>query len=406
MRNELKASFKSDFLHLVSVSEANLENYIKNQIEGTESLSNRTMILKKFYDYKQNRISLEKLKRYTQPKYLEGVKALNNIKGAIRISINNEVVARCGDINKTTIKEYFEYDNKNTALKILPSENILVVSSPIYEKNVLLGYDVASFNLKNILSKISRKKIDFSIIKNPKSMKTVKVFENKIVTVRQILDTKYWLKAEMPKSIYSSTLRKISILVGAVTIISLIMIILIFRAVIEKTAREVIDELETKNEEVTYLSFHDELTGLFNRRYFKKEMKRLDNSRRLPISIIVGDMDNLKKINDTYGHEKGDEYIKMAADLFNRVTRTEDVVARVGGDEFAVILPEASYRDIKKFSIRFVSKLDKYNENKDLVKPLSISIGYATMKNKNQNIKEIYNKADRKMFENKKNKKN
>ncbi len=405
MRNELEASFKRDFTHIVSISETNLENYFKNQVEGTESLSSRTMIREKFYDYKQDDISLNMLKNYTQPKYVDGVKALKGIKGALRISIDNKIIASCGKVNRKHLNDYLNFKNDKTMIKILLPKNIMIVSSPIYEKKELLGYDIAFFNLENILNEISQKQIDYSIVKNPKYMDKIKVFDNKIATIRQILTTKYWLKAEMSKTRFASTLRKISILVGAVTVISLLIIILIFRIVIDKTAKEVIEELENKNEEVTYLSFHDELTGLYNRRYFENEMKRLDDSRRLPISIIIGDIDNLKHINDTYGHEKGDEYIKMAAGLFDKITRSEDVVARIGGDEFAIILPEANFRDIKKFSIRFFSKLENFNNKNDLKEPLKISIGYATMRRNDRDIKEIYNEADERMYQNKKNKK-
>ncbi|TYB30293.1 MAG: GGDEF domain-containing protein [Candidatus Mcinerneyibacterium aminivorans] len=403
MRNELKESFKRDFIHIVSISEANLENYFKNQIEGTESLSSRTMIRKKFYDYMQNKIDLDTLKKYTQPKYVDGVNALKGIKGALRISINNEVIALCGDVNKKNIKKYSEFKNKTTAMNLFPSENILVVSSPVYEQKELLGYDIACFNLENILSEISRNQIDYSIVKNPKYKKEVKVFDNKMVTVRQILDTEYWLKAEISSNRYAATLRRISILVGAVTIISLIMIILIFRVVIDKTARRVITHLEEINRKVTYLSFHDKLTGVYNRRYFENEMKRLNDSRKLPISIIVGDLDGLKYINDNYGHDKGDKYIKKVAEIFERITRSEDIVARVGGDEFAILLPETSQRDLKQFEKRFFSKIKEINKNEKLVEPLSISIGCATMDRKDQNIRKIYKKADKKMYENKKN---
>ena len=98
-------------------------------------------------------------------------------------------------------------------------------------------------------------------------------------------------------------------------------------------------ELLIFKKEIEHLSFHDEMTDLYNRRYFENEMERLNKSRRLPISIVIADMDELKQINDNYGHKMGDRYIKKAAEIINSATRSGDVVARIGGDEFVIILP-------------------------------------------------------------------
>jgi len=91
--------------------------------------------------------------------------------------------------------------------------------------------------------------------------------------------------------------------------------------------------------ELRYLSTHDGLTGLYNRAYFEAELLRLQNSRSYPISIVISDLDDLKKINDAYGHAAGDEALRRIAELFRATFRSSDVVARLGGDEFGVILP-------------------------------------------------------------------
>lgn len=88
-----------------------------------------------------------------------------------------------------------------------------------------------------------------------------------------------------------------------------------------------------------YLSNHDPLTGLYNRLYFNEELARLDHGRQFPVSIIMADINGLKKVNDTQGHEAGDRLIMAAADVLRAGVRNDDVAARLGGDEFAVILP-------------------------------------------------------------------
>ena len=165
------------------------------------------------------------------------------------------------------------------------------------------------------------------------------------------------------------------------------------------------DITERKEEEKKrrYISFHDQLTDLYNRRYFENEMERLDVSRKIPISIIIADIDGLKKVNDTYGHQKGDDYIKRAADIIADVTRKEDILARIGGDEFAALLPETSKMATKKIIDRIKEKLTSNNHKNEI--PLSISIGYSVKEDRNEELEEILKQADAMMYNKKRNKK-
>ncbi|MBU4540987.1 MAG: diguanylate cyclase [Firmicutes bacterium] len=104
-------------------------------------------------------------------------------------------------------------------------------------------------------------------------------------------------------------------------------VVLIFRDITAQRAQ---------NEQIEYLSYHDHLTGLYNRRYFEKELKRIDGRRHFPLSIIMGDINNLKMINDSFGHLAGDEVIYAAGKTLKKFCRPNDVIARWGGDEFVL----------------------------------------------------------------------
>lgn len=95
-------------------------------------------------------------------------------------------------------------------------------------------------------------------------------------------------------------------------------------------------EIEHK---LRYESTHDILTGLYNRAFFEAEVERLGHSRMFPISIVMADINDLKTVNDTLGHEAGDNLIRLAGRVIREAFRAEDIVARIGGDEFAVLMP-------------------------------------------------------------------
>ena len=177
----------------------------------------------------------------------------------------------------------------------------------------------------------------------------------------------------------------------------------ISRGKVEKIVGTSLDITERKKQEkkIEHLSFHDHLTDLYNRRYFQNEIKRLNNSRKLPISIIVGDIDGLKYINDNYGHQLGDKYIKDAAKLFKNGVREEDIVARIGGDEFSVILPETDENTAAEICERILNEFSKYNQEDELPKKLQTSIGFATKINQKDNLSVIFDKADKDMYKNK-----
>ncbi len=104
---------------------------------------------------------------------------------------------------------------------------------------------------------------------------------------------------------------------------------------------EALREKRLAEEKVLYISIHDPLTDLYNRGYFEEEMARAERGRIFPISMVMTDLDGLKRINDTLGHAIGDMLIKDAANVLRKAVRSNDVVARLGGDEYALILPGA-----------------------------------------------------------------
>ena len=115
--------------------------------------------------------------------------------------------------------------------------------------------------------------------------------------------------------------------------------------------RDVTNQFE-QNEQIQFISQHDYLTGLFNRYFLEVEMKRLDTKRQLPISIIHGDVNGLKLTNDTFGHIEGDKLLTEIGNILKKATRSEDIIARWGGDEFIILLPQTTEAHAKKVLAR------------------------------------------------------
>lgn len=159
-----------------------------------------------------------------------------------------------------------------------------------------------------------------------------------------------------------------------------------------------INEKRRIEKEILYLSYHDYLTGLYNRRFYEQELIRLDKQENLPLTLLLGDVNGLKLINDTLGHLMGDELLIKTARIINQVCRKDDVVARLGGDEFIVILPKTEGREIAEIiaKIRNLAAEEKVGGM-----DVSISFGHETKKNEEEDIEEIFKRAEDDMYRHK-----
>ncbi|MCK5566485.1 MAG: GGDEF domain-containing protein, partial [Actinomycetia bacterium] len=150
-------------------------------------------------------------------------------------------------------------------------------------------------------------------------------------------------------------------------------------------------------EQLQFMSFHDYLTGIYNRTYFEEELSRLQKSRDFPISIISLDIDGLKIVNDTLGHLAGDDLLKSCVSIVKKAIRISDVFARIGGDEFAVILPRTGYNTGKHIISRIKEEIIKYNFGKNNI-PLSIPSGIASAYMNSDSLIDTYKRADTAMY--------
>jgi len=156
--------------------------------------------------------------------------------------------------------------------------------------------------------------------------------------------------------------------------------------------------------QLEYLSLRDKLTDLYNRAFLECEIERFEGGRSYPVTIIAADLDGLKLANDSFGHKKGDELLTAASSLMRNCLRKEDILARVGGDEFIILMPATDKKSGEIVTRRIQQAVDEYNSNRKDI-PLGISLGLATSDGPGVSLEEVIRRADDRMYQNKRERK-
>lgn len=166
-------------------------------------------------------------------------------------------------------------------------------------------------------------------------------------------------------------------------------VVVVFRDYSEKKKRQ---------DMVEYLSFHDQLTGIYNRRYFENYLKEVDNPSNLPLCIIMADVNGLKLTNDAFGHSLGDLLLKSASNAILSQIVSTDVFCRVGGDEFVIIMPKSDETRARNIINTINEALSKLSVG-DI--EMSISFGYSIKDAISDSVDDTYKKAEDMMYQNK-----
>jgi|GEM_PF-454297 len=151
---------------------------------------------------------------------------------------------------------------------------------------------------------------------------------------------------------------------------------------------------------LTHLTFHDQVTGLYNRTFFEQEIERLDVPAQLPLTIVMVDVNGLKTVNDALGHQRGDELLMNVAGILKASCRWEDVVARWGGDEFVIVLPRTHAATAEEVCRRIAEACSSAPEKPI---PLSVALGYAVKTHPDEDVQGILKRAEDCMYTDKMN---
>ncbi|WP_206460601.1 HD domain-containing phosphohydrolase [Anaerovorax sp. IOR16] len=174
--------------------------------------------------------------------------------------------------------------------------------------------------------------------------------------------------------------------------------LLILSSILKHLVNQKTKELAETIEKIKYLSYHDHMTGLYNRRFFEEELKRLDIKSNLPLYIIIGDVNGLKLINDSFGHLMGDKLLIQVAEVLKKACTSNEIISRIGGDEFVILISKSSHSHAENLisTIKEISKKEKIGSIN-----ISISFGWDVKKNENEDIQEVFNRAEDYMYKKK-----
>ena len=159
-----------------------------------------------------------------------------------------------------------------------------------------------------------------------------------------------------------------------------------------------ITEVVKYQREIEYISYHDDLTGLYNRRYIMEALENLNHKGSLPLTIMIIDINDLKMTNDHFGHAVGDQLIRKTATILRAFFWDSGIISRTGGDEFLILLPKTTKTEAEEMKLQVYMEMSKHHLKKA---PLSVAIGLATKRYPEEDVDRIMRAADNDMYYNK-----
>lgn len=158
-----------------------------------------------------------------------------------------------------------------------------------------------------------------------------------------------------------------------------------------------VSEQKSKERQIYRMSIEDQLTGVYNRNHFEAELLQYQNRERQSVGVILCDLDGLKLVNDTLGHEPGDQCLKATAAILKKQVGEEGSVSRIGGDEFGILLPNVSHEEVDVIKEKIIEAILAYNDSHNSF-PISLSFGISVAKGTFAGIHDSVKEADAKMY--------
>jgi diguanylate cyclase (GGDEF)-like protein len=340
MKAEVEMNVLNNFKLLSSTKVAALTEAIDKSVQGTRSLSSRTMIKNKIVEYQDGMITFDALKAFTEDKYADGVNALENVMYARR-TVNRQVL--CEIINEGYTGEMLPIEdaccNIEYQISTKNGTNCLEVTSPIMDGDAVIGYDLVGFCLNSVIEMLDQTDIHFEIGSTRNDLTSVESYDNLYEDAERYY---YIMPLDMQTAVFSyATKHDLFKRIEAITQRSAVyvvvgyglMLLFVHFSIISYAKRQ-IEKISEDRDNYKVHADRDSLTDAFSRLYFETFVaEHADQS----CILCMLDLDRFKSINDQYGHAVGDAVLKTFVESINKALSKDDFVVRFGGDEFLVI---------------------------------------------------------------------
>lgn len=425
LKTELEKSLMNNFDRVSYISYASLQNNIDRGLEGARSLSSRTMIKNAILDYENGELGMDELIAYTQPRYEDGVKALEYLIKAERFVDDTIIAAFLSAEYKehscTTDERLIEGGEISSALCLADDHSYFAMRSPILSEGRVVGYDKLVFDLSNQVQMLSTDTIKPDLIYQENfedlSSSAIKLQSDALSSLfyregcyyqaYRMQDSAYFISKQdevsLLEPVYRLSRQTLLIAIGVIFVFTLA----IYLMVIQYAKGELVyleDSRRSLKEAVTEANL-DPLTKAGTRRFGEGFLISAFESYRKgdpSPAILLFDIDSLKNINDAYGHSVGDLVIHSIAEAVQMNVRTGDMLLRWGGDEFVGIFGGLSKENALKFAQELLNTVSDLTVETDTgtIRP-TISIGISYFNEDDRGYIEAVNRADRAMYQSK-----
>ncbi len=386
------------------------EQYVNNCMIGANTLSSRSINTDKIADYYNKELTLGKLREYMQPTFRESAEVLNELVAAYRI-VDHRLVACYGNISIP--REDYEKNIQLITCEITEngddSTTIKIYAPIIYNKKVL-GYDVVIYS-GNEITQVFKQENTLFTIRDKEEAKAI-TDNNSIVYykegriyiktavvyyLKQISMTSQYMCISISHKELFNLVDRISFTVFVCFLLGILFTVIFINWYIVKHTESFLNVVEDSRLKYKEYATKDILTGAYSRLYleqFKQEWSKNSQFKEFCVCLVMIDIDNFKQINDENGHAMGDEALKYVVRIFKTSLREDDIIIRMGGDEFLILLhncKESLAEDIIK------RVMEQLKHPKDFPIPIFLSYGIEEIRETGK-LEEAMANADQKMY--------
>ncbi|MFA5575660.1 MAG: GGDEF domain-containing protein [Tissierellaceae bacterium] len=425
LSRSLEKSITDNFSQSFTVKYASLQGDMERALEGAKSLRSRTMIKNALVEYESDLIGLGELKEYTQSKYQDGASILEHLLRADRV-IGRELIARYSSKEELTEGCNLEaYSAEGEAMESeicrIDDKIYFMVRSPIVHNGKVLANDSLIFDFTNQIHNLCTATVKLGLLDRDefddlvsggrilREEDNIYSFTNEGYYYQAVaIQNDFYYYSRVKEDLLFAPIKQLDTQLFAAAFVILLTFIAIIYLYVVSFAKGVLMNLEDSHYSLSRAvreAQYDPLTRIGSRRYGERLLIEAFSEfkiRGVSPAIMMFDIDNLKDINDSYGHFAGDQVLKQKVDMVKKNIRKDDSLFRWGGDEFIGILKDLEENSVKPFSRKILEAVSDAKVDLGMKEiRATISMGVSYFREGDSSFFDALNRADEAMYKSK-----